>query len=209
MDYNVKNNASVVKASLIDFWLENNTADLIINEAPFFKGNRRADLIIINNQNLIGFEIKSELDTLKNLKAQILDYQKIFDFVYIVIDKKFKNSKELKELPKQVGILIYNKDISIKKEAQKNRRLKKNDLVSLLWRKDLEYLLSNKNLDFDKLQKMARTKLTINEIRAQILNSLKNRYGANYKCFLLDRGTYTTIEDLRTITRIKRQTFLF
>lgn len=165
MNYNIKNNASVVKASLIDFWLENNTADLIINEAPFFKGNRRADLIIINNQNLIGFEIKSELDTLKNLKAQILDYQKIFDFVYIVIDKKFKNSKELKELPKQVGILIYNKNIFIKKEAQKNKRLKKNDLISLLWRKDLEYLLSNKNLDFDKLQKMAQTKLTINKIR--------------------------------------------
>lgn len=209
MDFTVKNNASVVKASLIDFWLENNTADLIINEAPFFKGNRRADLIMINNGNLIGFEIKSELDTLKNLKAQILDYQKIFDFVYIVIDKKFKNALELKELPRQIGILVYNKGIFIKKEAKKNKRFKKSDLISLLWRKDLEILLNNKKLDFDILQKTAQTKLTIDRIRVQILNSLNERYGANYKYFLLDRGNYTTIEDLKTITRIKRQTVLF
>lgn len=209
MDFIVKNNASVVKASLIDFWLENNTADLIINEAPFFKGNRRADLMMINNGNLVGFEIKSELDTLKNLKTQILDYQKIFDFVYIVIDKKFKNAEELKELPRQVGMLVYNKGISIKKEAKKNKRFKKSDLISLLWRKDLEVLLNNKKIDFDSLQKMAQTKLTINEIKAQILNSLNERYGAHYKCFLLDRGNYTAIEDLKTITRIKHQTVLF
>lgn len=82
MDYITKNDASFVKTSLIDFWLKNYTADLIANEVPFFKGNRRADLIMISNNNLLGFEIKSELDSLKNLKSQILDYKKIFDFVY-------------------------------------------------------------------------------------------------------------------------------
>lgn len=71
-----KNDASFVKTSLIDFWLKNYTADLIANEVPFFKGNRRADLIMISNNNLLGFEIKSELDSLKNLKSQILDYKK-------------------------------------------------------------------------------------------------------------------------------------
>lgn len=209
MNYNAKNNASFVKTSLIDFWLKSNKADLIINEAPFFYGNRRADLIMINNQNLLGFEIKSELDTLKNLKAQIEDYKKIFDFIYIVIDKKFKNAKELKELPKQIGILIYNQEITIKKEAKKIKRFKKKDLISLLWRKDLETLLHNKKLDFDNLQKEAQMKLPIITIKQQILLSLKERYGRNYKYFLLDRGNYTTIEDLRIITRIKSHPILF
>lgn len=207
--YLTPKNASYLKTITIDYCLKNDCFDLIINEAPFFKGNRRADLIMIKDEKLIGFEIKSELDTLKNLNNQIVDYNKIFDLVYVVIDKKFMHAKELKLLPKNVGIIVYTDDLCVKRKAKLIQRFKKEDLVSLLWRKDLEYLLGNKNLDFDKLQKIAQTKLTVNKIRAQILNSLKERYGANYKCFLLDRGNYTTIEDLRTITRIKHQTFLF
>ena len=209
MDYITKNDASFVKTSLIDFWLKNYTADLIANEVPFFKGNRRADLIMISNNNLLGFEIKSELDSLKNLKSQILDYKKIFDFVYVVIDKKFKFSKELAELPSQIGILVYAKEIMIKREAKKIKKFKKNDLILLLWKKDLEVLLNSKKLDLDQLQKNAQNILTVDKIKAQILTSLNNRYGAKYKYFLLDRGNYTTIEDLRTITRINSQMLLF
>ena len=79
---------------------------------------------MISNNNLLGFEIKSELDSLKNLKSQILDYKKIFDFVYVVIDKKFKFSKELAELPSQIGILVYDKEIMIKREAKKIKKFK-------------------------------------------------------------------------------------
>lgn len=170
MDYITKNDASFVKTSLIDFWLKNYTADLIANEVPFFKGNRRADLIMISNNNLLGFEIKSELDSLKNLKSQILDYKKIFDFVYVVIDKKFKFSKELAELPSQIGILVYDKEIMIKREAKKIKKFKKNDLILLLWRKDLEMLLNSKKLDLDQLQKNAQNILTVDKIKAQILS---------------------------------------
>ncbi len=209
MDYTMKNNASFVKTSLIDFWLKNHKADLIVNEVPFFKGDRRADLIMISENNLLGFEVKSELDSLKNLKSQILDYKKIFDFVYVVIDKKFKSSKELRNLPSQTGILVYDKEIIIKRDAQKIRKFKKSDLISLLWRKDLELLLNSKKMDLEQLQKKAQELLTVDKIKKQILNSLNNRYGENYKYFLLDRGNYTTIEDLRTITRINSQTIFF
>lgn len=209
MDYTMKNNASFVKTSLIDFWLKNHKADLIVNEVPFFKGDRRADLIMISENNLLGFEVKSELDSLKNLKSQILDYKKIFDFVYVVIDKKFKSSKELKELPSQIGVLVYDKEITIKRDAQKIKKFKKSDLISFLWRKDLELLLNSKKMDLEQLQQKAQDLLTVDKIKTQILNSLNNRYGENYKYFLLDRGNYTTIEDLRTITRINSQTIFF
>lgn len=209
MNYTVKRNASFVKTSLIDFWLKNSNVNLIINEAPFFKGNRRADLIMINNKDLLGFEIKSELDTLKNLKSQVLDYKKIFDFVYVVIDKKFKDCKELKELPDQVGIILYDRDITIKKDAKKIKKFNKNNLISLLWRNDLEYLLNRKKMDIDDLKALAQRKLTIEKIKTQIVTALQERYGLNYKYFLLDRGNYTTIEDLRTITRIRSRMLLF
>lgn len=78
-----------------------------------------------------------------------------------------------------------------------------------MWKKDLEVLLNSKKLDLDQLQKNAQNILTVDKIKAQILTSLNNRYGAKYKYFLLDRGNYTTIEDLRTITRINSQMLLF
>ena len=113
-----KIDALYLKTLVIDFWLSKNNADLIISEAPFFKGNRRADLIIMQNKYLFGFEIKSELDTLKNLEAQIDDYVKIFDFVYVVLSKKFANATILKKLPTNVGIVIYEDELKIQKEAK-------------------------------------------------------------------------------------------
>ena len=62
MDYITKNDASFVKTSLIDFWLKNYTADLIANEVPFFKGNRRADLIMISNNNCLLYTSPSPRD---------------------------------------------------------------------------------------------------------------------------------------------------
>lgn len=206
---NHKDNASCIKAVLIDFWLKNKTPDLIINEMPFLNGTRRADVIMIEGQNLLGFEIKSELDSLKNLNNQISDYKKVFDFVYVVVDHKFANAKEIKRLPPNVGVLTYDKEITLKKEAVKIKKFKKSDLISLLWRKDLETLLHSKKANFDTLKEQVQNELNIKEIKVQILASLKERYGADYKYFLTDRGSYTTVEDLRTITGIKHQNLTF
>lgn len=201
--------ASYFKTVVIDFWLNQNKVDLIINEAPFFKGNRRADLIIIQDNYLLGFEIKSELDSLKNLEAQIDDYIKIFDIVYVVLARKFAHAEILKKLPTHVGIIIFDGSIIIQRQAKPIKKFKKENLVSLLWRKDLEKILNNKKLDFEKLQKRTLSKITINTLKQNILLSLKERYGNNYKYFLKDRGSYTTIEDLRTITRISKEPYFF
>jgi hypothetical protein len=69
-----KINAKQIKPFLIDFLLQKKKSkyDLLVNEAPFLRGNRWADLLAIKKDNLIGFEIKSEADTFKkNIKSNI------------------------------------------------------------------------------------------------------------------------------------------
>lgn len=77
MDYITKNDASFVKTSLIDFWLKNYTADLIANEVPFFKGNRRADLIMISNNNLTWSTKPSLEDIVKGNSVSLLLFFRI------------------------------------------------------------------------------------------------------------------------------------
>lgn len=202
-----RENASCLKALTIDYWLSNNSADLIINEVPFFKGNRRADLVIIQGNYLIGFEIKSELDSLNKLNTQIDDYIKIFDKVYIVIAEKFKNHLEIRNLPKSVGILVKKQTLQSKKEARQIKKFKKNDLLSILWRRDLEHLINKKGLDIECLKRKVISDVKLEIIKKEIIVSLKKRYGKNYALFLRDRGNYTTVEDLKTITRINKNTY--
>lgn len=202
-----RENASCLKTLTIDYWLSNNSADLIINEVPFFKGNRRADLVIIQGNYLIGFEIKSELDSLNKLNTQVDDYIKIFDKVYIVIAEKFKNHLEIRNLPKSVGILVKKQTLQSKKEARQIKKFKKNDLLSILWRRDLEHLINKKGLDIECLKRKVISDVKLEIIKKEIIVSLKKRYGKNYALFLRDRGNYTTVEDLKTITRINKNTY--
>ena len=206
---NSNKNATYLKTILIDYWIEKYKPELIINEFPFLKGDRRADLVFIQNNNLVGLEIKSELDSLKNLNIQIDNYIKVFDFVYILIDKKFLKSKEIKLLNKNVGIIIYNNNLIIKRHAKNIKKFKKEVLISLLWRKDLDKLSNKKYIYLEDLKKEICRNYKIQEIKQQTTIALKERYGITFNSFLRDRGNFTTIDDLQTITRIKKEHLLF
>ena len=206
---NSNKNATYLKTILIDYWIEKYKPELIINEFPFLKGDRRADLVFIQNNNLVGLEIKSELDSLKNLNIQIDNYIKVFDFVYILIDKKFLKSKEIKLLNKNVGIIIYNNNLIIKRHAKNIKKFHKEDLISLLWRKDLDKLSNKKYIYLEDLKKEICRNYKIQEIKQQTTIALKERYGITFNSFLRDRGNFTTIDDLQTITRIKKEHLLF
>ncbi len=206
-DLRFKKNASYLKTIVVDFWLTKHNIDLIVNEAPFFKGNRRADLIMIEKNKLIAFEIKSELDSLKNVKSQLEDYIKIFDKVYLVISDKFSKSHELKEISPKVGIILWKKCLKVKKDARIIKNFKKEDLLSVLWRKDLEELLKKRNLEFETLKKEVLSCCKISDIKNKTIESLMYRYGKAYQYFLKDRENYTSIEDLDTITGINRPVY--
>jgi uncharacterized protein YuzE len=205
--------ADRIKAELLDFLLADSNAkyELLVNEAPFLQTNRWADLIAIRNGKTIGFEIKSERDNLCTLTKQISDYVKVFNMVYLVLAEKFIDYPELANIPKNIGIIIVKKDHNIvkKRNAIPKALLNKSELLTMLWRKDLEELApTTKNADIEVLRNHIIKNYSTKAIQTQIIKSLKSRYADSYRLFLKDRGSYTTIEDILTITKIKKNPVL-
>lgn len=68
----------------------------------------RLDFLAVNGVST-SFEIKSELDNLNKLKKQLNDYQRAFEFNYLVIDKIHLDSALL-IIPENIGLWVYEKN---------------------------------------------------------------------------------------------------
>jgi len=199
--------ALVIKAELIDALLTQKNLDLLISELPFLKCNRLADLIAIDKDTTIGFEIKSDKDSLRYLQKQISDYLKVFNITYIVIAEKFREHYIIKNLPKAVGIITVSTSQKLcwQRKAIRRSKLDKKSLLSLLWKKDLLNLANgNEDTNYDVLKNQVLKQNSTLQIQKQVLAALKDRYLPAYQMFLQDRENYTSIEDLKTITGLKK-----
>ena len=76
---------------------------LIVDELGLCQGSARVDVAVINSQ-LHGYEIKSELDSLRRLGAQADLYSKVFDRVTLVCSVRHV-SNALEIIPSWWGVL--------------------------------------------------------------------------------------------------------
>lgn len=60
----------------------------IIDEMGLNLGSSIIDIAVVNG-NMLGYEIKSDRDTLNRLNSQIEQYNKVFDYLNIVTSKKY------------------------------------------------------------------------------------------------------------------------
>lgn len=95
-----------IRFLLLKQMLQKEHIDLAAIEVPLMQGKRKIDLMVIENRKLIAYEIKSCKDNLAKLDGQISDYLKIFDKVYLVLDKKFEQN--IIKIPNQVGIILFD-----------------------------------------------------------------------------------------------------
>lgn len=104
-------------------------------------GKSRADAILIFNDRLTGFEIKSDVDSLERLPGQIKNYEKYCNENYLVVGTFFLDKvKEL--LPPSWGIYSCMQqesgcELVLVRVAQENKKVKLRNQLSLLWRKEL------------------------------------------------------------------------
>lgn len=68
---------------------------IVINELGLKNGVIRADIAVLNGK-MIGYEIKTESDTLKRLPAQVTAYNEVFDKAFIITTHK--HLKQVKKL---------------------------------------------------------------------------------------------------------------
>lgn len=120
---------------------------IVIDELGLKNGLVRADIAVINGE-MVGYEIKTERDTLKRLPTQVSIYNEVFDRAFIITSKKHL-TKVRSVIPKWWGIyeIVENIDgiFSFKCRRKSRSNQKKNSLTiaQLLWKAEALEIANN------------------------------------------------------------------
>ena len=135
-----------IREPLFEFFDEKFGKVRIIEEKQIAKS--RADVMLVLEEKLIGVEIKSDADTYARLARQVKDYNKFFDYNYVVVGSS--HSKHIEEhVPEYWGIIeAISKEESVEfnvlrepeinKRAQRTYKMKRK--LSILWRPELSHI---------------------------------------------------------------------
>jgi hypothetical protein len=85
----------------------NSVDTFVIDELGIKNGIVRADIAVLNGC-LVGYEIKTEKDTLERLQNQVNAYNEVFDKAFIVVSEKHLE-KALQMIPDWWGVYLINK----------------------------------------------------------------------------------------------------
>ena len=141
-----------IREPLFDFFDEKFGKVRIIEEKQIAKS--RADVMLVLEEKLIGVEIKSDADTYARLARQVKDYNKFFDYNYVVVGSS--HSKHIEEhVPEYWGIIeAISKEESVEfnvlrepeinKRAQRTYKMKRK--LSILWRPELSHIQENNGM---------------------------------------------------------------
>lgn len=148
-------------------------------------GRSRADVLMVIEHALVGIEIKSDADTYTRLKGQVRDYNRYFDYNYVVIGTTHAQHI-FEHVPEEWGIITVelvkgNPDFYILRKPAPNPACKIRNQLQFLWRKELDHLrldyisfkYSDKSKDF--LRKKIAEKIPEAELRKRIAWELFER----------------------------------
>lgn len=148
-------------------------------------GKSRADAVLIMEDKLIGFEIKSDVDSLKRLPEQIKNYTKYCNQNYLVVGTYFVD-KVQDILPETWGIyscrqLEESCELVCIRQAQPNQKVKIKNQLSLLWRNELIHIVKKYKLggvtkrNRKKLAELIIEKLAESEIMHEMCEEFMER----------------------------------
>ena len=203
------NDAKHIKTRLIDYLLENYETEIIGLEVPYLFGYRRADLVTIIDNKTVAFEIKSELDSLSKLPAQIGDYIDVFNEVYVVLAEKYKRSSIISKLPQKVGIYYIDKNnkILLQRKAKEQKILNPDKLVYFFKKEEMIRLNNiNSNFSLRKTREKFLKQNSIKNIVEYSKNILRDKYQEQFRTFINEKGKYTLKEDLHLLTGLDKNT---
>jgi len=111
---------------------------LVVDELGLRHGSGRADIAVINGR-LVGYEIKSDHDSLKRLRKQVDLYDAIFDSITIVVGVKHI-SAICRRVPRHWGVVLARVgkrggiQFETKRRPSANRRVDLLSVAQLLWK---------------------------------------------------------------------------
>ena len=166
----------------------NSSTTLVIDELGLEHGTSRADIAVINEQ-LIGYEIKSNVDTLNRLSSQIISYNAIFDWSILIVTRRHLD-EAIRLIPEWWGVIlaeeIDHNDIDFKqlRPSIANKNTNSYSIAQLLWRDEAQDILAKMGIRGAQLRKRRAllyediiNLLTPLDLRLTVSEYLKKRQG--------------------------------
>jgi len=131
-------------------WQHAQKDTLVIDELGLNHGKCRADIAVVNGQ-FVGYEIKSNNDSLRRLEKQVKSYNAIFDKISVVVGDRYINSIQ-SHIPEWWGVIVSVRGLrgavnfDTTREAQMNKNIDPISIARLLWRNEAEEILRQKQL---------------------------------------------------------------
>ena len=179
-----------IREPLFDYLEEKYGKVRIIEEKQI--GKHRTDVLVVTETFLMGIEIKSDADTYTRLEGQVKEYNKYFDYNWVVVGTK--HAHHIKEhVPPFWGIITVERngdevDFYELRKALINPKCKLKNKLSILWRRELVdiqekyHLPSYKQKSKKFVQEKILEKIDHDELNLEISRELFDR-------------DYTTIEE--------------
>lgn len=158
-------------------------------------GKSRADAVMITPTDIFGIEIKSDADTYVRLASQVKDYDKYFDFNYVVVGTSHGEHIE-EHVPKYWGIITVEQigseqngsafDFYVLRMPAPNPKVKWKRKIEILWRPELALIQELNNMpkykaeskDFVRckiLERLEKGKIEEKTLKEQFSNILFER----------------------------------
>lgn len=164
---------------------------LIVDEMALFGGNNRIDLAVITDR-LVGYEIKSEKDNTRRLKAQAKAYSEVFDEVTLVGAYKHVKHAEV-SVPPWWGLIVASEAagevvFETIRGPRPNPAIRFDSLAHILWRDEIMAVLEERERA-KGVRGKSRTKiiarlsevLTLDELRQLVCRCLRIRQLGRWK----------------------------
>jgi hypothetical protein len=133
-----------------------NPSTLVVDELGLQHGKCRADIAVING-HLIGYEIKSDVDSLRRLDDQIDSYNAVFDRISAIVTARHL-SETISILPEWWGIISASEGprgavhfVNIRKPKQ-NTLINYYAITQLLWKNEAQEILAKLGIHGKQLQ---------------------------------------------------------
>jgi len=164
---------------------------LVIDELGLNHGRCRADIAVINGY-LVGYEIKSNNDSLRRLEKQVKSYNAVFDKVSVVVGERHINYIK-NYIPQWWGVIVSVRgprgavNFKVIRKGRTNKTIDPISIAQLLWRNEAKEILQQKNLS-PKILRQPRAilyeylvnTLKICELRKFVREYFKKR--KNWRC---------------------------
>ncbi len=191
-----------LKIALLKYLISRYPDAIVGAEVSYLFGSRRADMVMLYEDKMTVYEIKTENDSIARLNGQINDYKNFFDCCYVVGEST--NITAIRRVvSNSVGIMcVTNGQVEVIRESRLFKKQQKITLSSIFGIERLKSLSgSAKKASQIELAKKVAKKFSLPELKAEVRRYLISQYGPRFSMLLSEIEQEITADDIKTITQ--------